>query len=350
MRRCKRCIVPETVPGIEFNKDGLCTYCQDYKHPTYYGKNELEDVIAKGRNKNNKYDCIVPASGGRDSTYLLYLAKNIYNLKVLAVNYDNEFATDQAIVNLKRACKILDIDLVRFRSKRNIAHKIAKFNIRASSEFGQFRECAGCTYGYISVVYKSAIQHKAPMIFWGESRQEATKEMELKAFEVIRNHKLKYLKLFNINFYIAEYYRLLQRLEFYISWNNIFNRRFEPIFNNKNIKDIRVFNYIPWNRKNIKDTIMNELGWEIPEGSKSTWKTDCFMIALTNFYLIKLFGCSKTCLGYCKMINNGQMTREEAINQEEYVLANYSNNVKELLEDKIGLSEKEADRIISFPT
>ena len=244
-------------------------------------------------------------SGGRDSIYLLYLAKKIYDLKVLAVNYDNEFATEQAIVNLNRACVILNVDFIIVRSKRDIAQIIAKYNILACSEFGQFRECAGCTYGYRSAVYRAAIKHKVPMIFWGESKEEATMGMELKAFELIRQHKLKYLKLLNINFYIAEFYRLLQRLEFHLSLNNIFNRSFEPTFNNKDIKEIRVFDYTPWDRKKIKETIINELGWEKPPDLISTWKIDCKMLSLTNYYYIRLFGCTKTCFGYCKMINSG---------------------------------------------
>jgi hypothetical protein len=72
------------------------------------------------------------------------------------------------------------------------------------------------------------------------------------------------------------------------------------------------------------------------------------MVGLTNFYYMKLFGCTKLCFGYTRMINSGQMEREEALKQEEYMLASYSKGLKEILEEHIGLSEEHANRILSY--
>lgn len=348
MRRCKRCIMPETVPGISFNEDGLCIYCQRYREEHYLDIGELDAMIAEAKIRNRKYDCVVPVSGGRDSTYVLFMAKRLLGLKTLAVNYDNEFAPAYATANIKRACRILDIDLVSVRSKRDYVRKIAMHSIMAATEFGQFRECAGCTYGYRSVVHRKAREFTIPLILWGESREEATAEMERSAFEVIKQHKLKYLKVLKKEFYAAEFYRMLQRVEFFVSWRNVLSRRFDPIFKTNDIKEVRVFDYISWERKKIKETIMNELGWEKPTDLVSTWKADCVMVALTNFYYIKLFGCTKLCFGYTKMINSGQMDRDEALKQEETMLASYSKGLKEILEDRIGLSEEHANRILSY--
>ena len=348
MKRCKRCVMPSTVPGISFNEVGVCNYCQSYQPESYLGEKELCRIMEYARGKRSVYDCIVPISGGRDSTYVLFMAKSLLGLKTLAVNYDNEFAPPYAMANIKRACETLNVDFVSVRSKRAYVRKIAKHSIMAATEFGQFRECAGCTYGYRSVVYRKAKEFGIPLILWGESREEATAEMERKAFEVIRQHKLKYLKLLRKEFYAAEFYRLLQRAEFFVSWRNVLSRRFDPIFKTNNIKEIRVFDYIPWERKKIKETIMNELGWEKPADVASTWKADCVMVGLTNFYYMMLFGCTKLCFGYTRMINGGQMEREEALIQEENMLVSYSKGLKEILEDHIGLSKEHANRILSY--
>lgn len=347
MRRCERCVMPETVPGITFDEAGICSYCLDYQEEEYYGQEKLERIIASVKKRGNEYDCIVPLSGGRDSTYVLYLASVIHNLKVLAVNYDNEFRVDQALTNMRNACKRLGVDFVSVRSRWDIAHKFVRSAIRSPVPFGEFGLCRACAYGYRSVVYRAAEEHKVPLILWGESQAEATLDMERKAFKALGRKGSRLRKCLNIDYYRARYYLQLQRLEFHVPGNRILSRK-PPILSDDGVRGIRVFDYIPWDRDTIKETITRELGWEKPDGHVSTWRTDCMLHALVNYCFFVLFGCSKDCFGYCNMINSGQMAREEALRQEEEMAANHAKNVRELLEDKIGLSEEEADRILSF--
>ena len=86
MRRCNRCILPDTVPGITFDEKGICNFCHSHSEESCLGEEALEKLISLIRSKDNKYDCIVPLSGGRDSTFVLYIARAVYNLKVLAVS------------------------------------------------------------------------------------------------------------------------------------------------------------------------------------------------------------------------------------------------------------------------
>jgi hypothetical protein len=342
--------MPWTVPGISFNDEGVCNYCQQYQPETYLGGERLNVIIKNAKIiRDGDYDCIVPISGGRDSTYILYLAKKIFGMRVLAVNYDNEFAPPFTVRNMKRACEILNVDHVSVRSKRAYVRKIAKHSMLAATEFGQFGECVGCTYGYRSVVYRKAREYKIPLIIWGESKEEATAGMELKAFEPIRRPDLKYRKLLKKDYYAAEYYRFLQRVEFFLSWKDVFSRSFDPMLRDDGIQQIRIFDYISWDRTKIKEIIMDELQWEKPAELATTWRADCALVALTNYSYIKLFGCTKLCFGYTKMINGGKMDRGEALAQEEYMLANCSRGLEEVLRKSIGLRAEHANRILSFP-
>ena len=263
------------------------------------------------------------------------------------MSYDNEFRTDQALVNMKNACKRLNIDFVSVRSRRDIAQKIVKNAIRSSVSFGESGFCRACCYGYRSVVYRAAEQHKVPLILWGESQSEATQDTESEAFEELGPQRSKFLKLLDTSFYKVEYLSLLQRLEFHVPGNSILSRD-DPVLKSRSIREIRVFDYIPWDRKKIKETIMTELGWEKPHGHVSTWRTDCMLHPLMNYCFFNLYGCSKDCFGYCKMINSGQMDREESLKQEEEMAASFTEGIQELLEEKIGLSKKEANKILSF--
>ncbi len=345
MKRCKRCIMPETVPGITFNDDGTCSFCQSYRKEPCLDKSEFETILSSSRQRGARYDCVVALSGGRDSTYVLYLAKAVYGLKVLAVNYDHEFRTDEAAMNMQNVCARLGVDFLSFRSGKGLGHKILKYDLRSSS-VEQMKLCRACAYGHTAVPYIAAEQHQVPLILRGESSFESTMNLQQVAYQGFK--KSKYTSLLKFDFYRAQYYQIQQRIEFPVSGNSFLSRQ-SPVLKNKNIKIVRVFDYVPWDRKNIKDTITRELGWEKPKGSATTWRVDCKLHPLINYTFYRMFGCSKDSFGYCKMINGGQMTREEALRQEEELVAGITNNLKKLLEDDIGLTREEARHYLSFP-
>lgn len=353
MQRCKRCVMPQAVPGIELDKDGLCIFCRNYSERKALGEEALKEIIHSVKNKGGKYDCVVPLSGGRDSSFVLYAAKVLYGLKVLAVNYDNEFRAEQAVVNMRHACEQLGVDFVSIRSKRSIAKKIVLNEMRSALAFGfsvKVTEviCVACGIGIRSVVYRMAQKYKAPLILWGESQAEATTEMQNEAAAKIRPPK--WLRFSNISFYKAQYYRLLQKLEFYVPGNSIFSRK-APVLRGGKIKEIYLFDYISWDRNTIKKVITENLGWEKPRDSLSSWRIDCLLHPVVNYCYFKLLGCSKDCFGYCKMINSGKMNRDEALRQEEKmaeIFARDTKSIRDILKGRIGLSHKEIYKIESF--
>ena len=93
---CANCVLPETFPGIKFNHQGVCNYCSKFS-----GKALLEESKNKYRLKfenllktkqgQGSYDAIMAFSGGKDSTYTLYILKEKYKMNVLALTFDNGF-------------------------------------------------------------------------------------------------------------------------------------------------------------------------------------------------------------------------------------------------------------------
>jgi len=63
MRRCSRCLLPETYPSIRYNEESVCNYCLSYTPIEYKGETKLEELLDTSRNRN-----IVVVSGSRDST------------------------------------------------------------------------------------------------------------------------------------------------------------------------------------------------------------------------------------------------------------------------------------------
>lgn len=349
MKRCSKCVLPETIPGITFNEAGVCEFCLSYKPKKYLGEEKLREIIRAAKEKKREYDCVVPLSGGRDSTYVLYMAIKKFELKSLGVHYDNEFRTPQAEINVQNACRKLGVDLVTHSSPNNVAHKIIKSRMLASlyriGRGGRGGICWACGYGYRATVYQSAEKHYVPVILWGSGDNNYAAEIEKEIFRRLGEMPSKFFKLVRPNFYKAEYYQLQQRREFSYAGHNIFSRSISN--NNPEIKEVQFFDYIPWERDKIKETITQELGWQRPPEHISTWKADCRLHALDNYYLIKLFNCTRDCFGYTDMINSGNMTREEAIVQEEAALKSHTEGIGELIKE-IGLTEKQARKALQL--
>ena len=110
LRRCTRCILPETMPYIRFDADGVCNYCLHYKpRNNPRPKEELFDLVEPYRRADGN-DCIVPFSGGRDSCYGLHLIVNELKMKPVTYTYDWGMVTDLGRRNISRMCAELGVE------------------------------------------------------------------------------------------------------------------------------------------------------------------------------------------------------------------------------------------------
>lgn len=115
--RCKRCLLPDSLLGISIDEQGVCNHCRDYER-NFAGWDSIKDrkaqefqqLLEKAKSLKRPYDCLVPLSGGKDSTYALYLATKVYKLRTLAVTLDNGYLSDLAKVNINNALVNCDAD------------------------------------------------------------------------------------------------------------------------------------------------------------------------------------------------------------------------------------------------
>ena len=118
LRRCAKCLLPVTFPFIEFDEKDVCNICNNYKIKNQPRPIEnLFKLVDKYRGKNGEPDCIVPFSGGRDSTYTLHLVKNVLKLNPIAFTYDWGMVTDLARRNIARVCSKLGVENIIVRKK-----------------------------------------------------------------------------------------------------------------------------------------------------------------------------------------------------------------------------------------
>ena len=171
MKFCKKCLFPNTKPDLSFNVEGVCSACinAEYKANRIdweLRKKEFEKIIDRHLNKSSYgYDCIIPVSGGKDSTYQTYFMKEVYGLNPLCICFETTYETELGRLNLDNISK-MGVDLIKF--KKN-------FKVYKSMVIEGFKRVGDEMWpnhlGIFTVPVNFAVKFKIPLIIWGENSQ-----------------------------------------------------------------------------------------------------------------------------------------------------------------------------------
>lgn len=217
---CKKCILPTTFRDIEFNKDGVCNYCADHKTVAkeinitaeYKAKcaKEIDEIIESVRGKG-QYDCAVGFSGGKDSSYLLWLLKEKYKLNILAVTFDHGFFPKAVTENINQVPTKLGIDVVSFKLNTGFMERFFKYkfeNYKTKAVFDSI--CGDCSNILEGSVMKIAALFNIPLVFIGLSPEQVNRYL----YEMTHDH-------INSNWIKEEYFdeALFDRRDKEYIWN-----------------------------------------------------------------------------------------------------------------------------------
>lgn len=168
---CAKCVMPNTKPDLSFNKEGVCDACEsaEKKHQAidWSGRQkEFEAIIERYRSKDkSNYDCIVPVSGGKDSTYQTYVMKKIYGLNPLCVCFEPTMQTKLGKKNLNNI-GTLGVDIIFFKKNPIIYKKmvIEGFKRLGDNEWPNH-------LGIFTLPIHFAVKFNIPLLIWGENSQ-----------------------------------------------------------------------------------------------------------------------------------------------------------------------------------
>ena len=157
LQHCTRCLLPETLDTIEYDEEGICNVCrqQEFKKERvdWAGKEqEFREIIDEYRGKYS-YDCIVPFSGGKDSTYTLYHLVTKYKLKPLAVRFDHGFLRPNVLANTERTMTKLGVSFLNFRPDWKVVQKLMLESLKRKGDF-----CWHCHTGIFAYPMQIAIK------------------------------------------------------------------------------------------------------------------------------------------------------------------------------------------------
>lgn len=174
LQYCKRCCMPETNEGIKFDEMGICQACQSAEQKIHINWQEREKILRqifeKYRNKSgDNYDCIIGISGGKDSTFQLYVLTQVYDLNPLTVTFNHTWYNETGQKNIQNAIEKFNVDHLMFTPRKKLVNKLAKKSLPAIGDV-----CWHCHAGIAAFVVNTAIRYKIPLIVWGESTAHAS--------------------------------------------------------------------------------------------------------------------------------------------------------------------------------
>ena len=332
-RRCTRCLYEEGMPAITFDDDGVCSYCKlhdqfDREYPTgAEGQRRLEalaDTIRRaGRGK--QYDLVVGVSGGCDSSYLLYIAKNL-GLRPLAVHFDNTWDSEVAVRNIRRVLKALDVDLYTYVVDNEEYDDIYRSFFRA----GVPDIDAPTDIALAAVLNIAAEKHGVRYIFEGHSfRTEGISPlgwlyMDARYIASVQSRfGTRPLRTFP-NLWLRDQIR----------WMVV-----------RGIQKIRPLYWLDYDKQAAMDLLSKELGWQWYGGHHLENRFTAFY---HSYFTPKRFGMDTRLLGHSALIRSGQLTREDGlrlINEPP----TFDPALVDMVKKRLGFSDAEFERLMTMP-
>ena len=321
LRVCADCIYDERVAAIAFDKEGVCNYCRQVDElKKQYGtggpKGEaifssiLEDIKRAGAGK--KYDCIIGVSGGTDSSYLAYLAKQ-WGLRPLAVHYDNTWNSAVATMNIHKVLKGLDIDLYT----HVVANKEADDIFRSFFFAGVAEIEASTDLGYAYLLRKVAAKYSIKYILEGHSFvEEGITPLGRNYFDgcYIKNIHKRFGQL------KMETYPLMTLSKFL--WSALIHR----------VKFIRPLWYLKYSKDDAKKLLSERFDWQYYGGHHLENRMTAFFHSI---YLPQKYGADMRNNTLAARARNGALSREAAwaeYNSPPFIEEGLVNHFKKRLE------------------
>jgi len=323
VKRCKKCILPDTYPDIQFDGNGVCNFClaesSDKKaQKKSLGREELDKIIRTYKGKSKKYDVIVGLSGGKDSSYVAYYLKKEYDAKILGLNYDVGYRSTYAIQNLEILADKLEIDLLTLRPNRAFLNKLFAHFLRNRGEF-----CSVCNnFGYLIGASLSWNQKLSlgfsPLMVGGWSKeyefQHGVSVTSMRYFfENLTQELLEELMFqpFVEKEVVSKFMQLKDPRQAQIGTKE-----------HKKLGDyamdfIQLPDYVEWDLRKIPYILSEKLGWSHPPDAHES-HFDCSLFPLKEYLKFKKYGLTQETIKNSVLIRQGLMTREEALERMSF--------------------------------
>ena len=353
LKRCTKCILPYTFPFINFDDEGVCNYCKNYKIKNQPKPiDELIKMVEPYKKKDGSPDVLIPFSGGRDSTYVLHVVKKVLGLNPIAFTYDWGMVTDLARRNIASICGKLGVENIIVAADIHWKRENIRKNINAwlkKPELGMIPLFMAGDKFFFYYAHKIKKQTNIDLNIWGINDLENTDFKTGFAgiapkFDKKRIYSLSVKNQAKLFGFVGK--NLLMSPS-YIN-QSIFDSigSFASRYISKKTDYYHLFDYMHWDEKEIEDTIINEYNWETSIDSSTTWRIGDGTASFYNYIYTLVAGFSENDTFRSNQVREGMITREKALELSFNENIPRYNSIKWYLEI-VGLDFKKTIDIIN---
>lgn len=321
LRRCTKCVLPETVPFIQFDGAGVCNFCRHYKPIELRGDAAFDTLVAPYRKTDGRPDCVAALSGGRDSVFGLHYMVKEKGLRPITYTYDWGMVTDLARRNVSRVCGALGIE-----------------NIIISADIGKKRDnirknvAAWLDKPHLGMVPLFMAGDKEFVWFSQRIKKQNDLSLDIFSFNLLERASFKeeysgaQLWTPDDSDQLGEKLRLVPRFKLGAFYAKQFltNRKYL----NTSLLDTfwgyiayyflpqtfaSVFQYIPWREHEVVELIRREYDWELAPDTDSTWRIGDGTTGFYNYCYLALGGFTEHDTLRSNQIREGHLDRATAL-------------------------------------
>lgn len=335
-QRCTNCVMDTSDSAITFDEHGVCDFCNDFYQniqPSWQDKLKDPDLLRrtaeqiKAASKGRKYDCIIGMSGGVDSSYLCYVAKELMGLNPLVYSVDTGWNLNVAVENIERIVKALDLDMytevVDWNEMKDLQLAFFKSQVPYQDTPQDHAIFAG--------LYNYAVKHGIKYVLTGAN---SATECIRPPVEWVYMNDLKMIKDIHRKFGTRP-------LKTFPLCGMVKYRVYYPIF--KGMKRVAPLDMVEYDKEKVKLFLQERFGWQPYENKHYE---NVFTRFYEGYYLPHKFGYDKRKCYFSNEILAGTMTREEALAELEQP----PYDPQQMEEDKAYIAKKLGLTVEEFQT
>jgi N-acetyl sugar amidotransferase len=339
-QECVRCVMDTSDPFTTFDAEGNCSHCTDFlgrrgKYTTYRGRESdeqlermFENVRRAGRGR--KYDSVIGVSGGVDSSYLCYLAKE-HGLRPLAVHMDNGWNSEKAVLNIRNINQQLGIDyeshVLDWEEFKDLQLAFLKASVPEAETPTDVAIPATLhlTAARLGIKYILSGSNLSTEGILPASWHYDIKD--LKYFKHIHGTfgRLKLRKFPTFGYKKEAYYKLV-----------------------RGIRMVYPLNHVNFVKDEAIEILRDKFGWK-PYGGKH--HESRYTKFIQSYYLYEKFGIDYRRATFSSLICSGTMSRSDAVDElrsKPYDAEEVDSDMQYIAK-KLGVSREEFDQIVSLP-
>lgn len=330
---CTRCLYDTSIPNITFDEQGVCSYCHmhDSLLTTYPGGEQGRTILQaiarriKEAGKGKKFDCVVGVSGGCDSSYLLYVAKELMGLRPLAVHFDNTWNTELSTHNMHNMVEKLNVPLEVYTVDPDEYDDLYMSFFKAGVPDIE----TPTDIALAAVLNRVADKHGIRYILEGHNFR--TEGISPLGWIYMDN---RYIESVHAKFGtrpLATFPGMPLHLQLYWMMRRI--RKIRPLW------------YMDYNKEDIKKFLADTFGWQWYGGHHLENKFTAFY---HSYFMPRRYGIDTRLLGLSAMVRSGKITREQGLKELEKPFY-LENGLLEYLTRRLKLDDETLDYYMNLP-